>query len=140
MASINDFLKKFFGSKSDKDIKIIFPVVEQVRQVYDTLQQVSNDELRQKTLNLKEKIRNYYQAEEQEINELRLKVESEEINIDEKENLYTQIDKIKKEINNKIEEVLLEVLPEAFAIVKDTARRFVENERLEVTASEFDRK
>ena len=139
MASINDFLKKFFGSKSDKDIKIIFPVVEQVRQVYDTLQQVSNDELRQKTLNLKEKIRNYYQAEEQEINELRLKVESEEINIDEKENLYTQIDKIKKEINNKIEEVLLEVLPEAFAIVKDTARRFVENERLEVTASEFDR-
>ncbi len=139
MTSINDFLKKFFGSKSDKDIKIIFPVVEQVRQVYNTLQQLSNDELRQKTIDLKEKIRNYYQAEEQEINALKAQVESEEINIDEKESLYTHIDKIKKEINNKIEEILLEVLPEAFAIVKDTARRFVENERLEVTASEFDR-
>ncbi|MBI5540504.1 MAG: preprotein translocase subunit SecA [Bacteroidia bacterium] len=139
MASFNDLLKKFFGTKSDKDIKIIFPVVEQVRQVYVTLQQLSNDELRQKSAALKEKIHNYYKAEEEEIQELKAKVEGDDIKVDEKENLYNQIDKIKKEINNKIEEILLEVLPEAFAIVKDTARRFVENERVEVTASEFDR-
>lgn len=139
MASFNDYLKKFFGTKSDKDIKIIFPVVEQVRLVFDTLQQLSNDELREKTTFLKEKIRNYYKSEEQQITELKEKVESDEINIDEKEKLYIQIDKLKKEINNKIEEILLEVLPEAFAIVKETARRFVENERLEVTATEYDR-
>ncbi len=139
MASFNDYLKKLFGTKSDKDIKIIFPVVEQVRLVYDTLQQLSNDQLREKTNVLKEKIRNNYTPEEQQITELKEKVESDEINIDDKEKLYTQIDKLKKEINNKIEEILLEVLPEAFAIVKETARRFVENDRIEVTATDFDR-
>jgi len=139
MASFNDLLKKFFGTKSDKDIKIIFPVVEQVRLVYDTLQSLSHDQLREKTNALKEKIQNYYKHEEQQITELKEKVEDDEVNIDEKEKLYIQIDKLKKEVNNKIEEVLLEVLPEAFAIVKDTARRFIENERIEVTATEHDR-
>ncbi len=139
MASFNDLLKKFFGTKSDKDIKIIFPVVEQVKLVYDTLQQLSNDQLREKTKTLKEKIQNYYKSEEQQVIELKAKVESDDINIEEKEKLYNQIDKLKKEINNKIEEILLEVLPETFAIIKDTARRFVENERLEVTATDFDR-
>ena len=139
MASFNNLLKKFFGTKSDKDIKIIFPVVEQVRLVYDTLQSLSHDQLREKTNALKEKIQNYYKPEEQQITELKEKVEDDEINIDEKEKLYIQIDKLKKEVNNKIEEVLLEVLPEAFAIVKDTARRFIENERIEVTATEHDR-
>jgi len=139
MASFNDLLKKFFGTKSDKDIKIIFPVVEQVKLVYDTLQRLSHDQLREKTNALKEKIQNYYKHEEQQITELKEKVEDDEVNIDEKEKLYIQIDKLKKEVNNKIEEVLLEVLPEAFAIVKDTARRFIENERIEVTATEHDR-
>jgi len=139
MASFNDLLKKFFGTKSDKDIKIIFPVVEQVKLVYDTLQSLSHDQLREKTNALKEKIQNYYKHEEQQITELKEKVEDDEVNIDEKEKLYIQIDKLKKEVNNKIEEVLLEVLPEAFAIVKDTARRFIENERIEVTATEHDR-
>ena len=139
MASFNDLLKKFFGTKSDKDIKIIFPVVEQVKLVYDTLQSLSHDQLREKTNALKEKIQNYYKHEEQQITELKEKVEDDEVNIDEKEKLYIQIDKLKKEVNNKIEEVLLEVLPEAFAIVKDTARRFIENERIEVTATEYDR-
>jgi len=139
MASFNDLLKKFFGTKSDKDIKIIFPVVEQVKLVYDTLQSLSHDQLREKTNALKEKIQNYYKPEEQQITELKEKVEDDEVNIDEKEKLYIQIDKLKKEVNNKIEEVLLEVLPEAFAIVKDTARRFIENERIEVTATEHDR-
>lgn len=139
MASFNDILKKFFGTKSDKDIKIIFPVVEQVKLVYDTLQSLSNDQLREKSKVLKEKIQSYYKPEELEVEELKIKVESDEINIDEKEKLYAQIDKLKKDINNKIEEILLEVLPEAFAIVKDTARRFVENEEIEVTATDFDR-
>jgi len=139
MISINDFLKKFFTSKSEKDIKIIFPVVEQIRLIYNTLQQLSNDELREKSSALKNKVRNYYKAEEQEVLELKTKVESDEIDLAEKENIYLQIEKIEKEINKKIEEILLEVLPEAFAIVKDTARRFVQNERIEVTATDFDR-
>ena len=75
MASFNNLLKKFFGTKSDKDIKIIFPVVEQVRLVYDTLQSLSHDQLREKTNALKEKIQNYYKPEEQQITELKEKVE-----------------------------------------------------------------
>ena len=139
MASINDFLKKFFKSKSEQDIKIIFPVVDQIRIVYETLQNLSHDELRERSAALKQKIRDYYRPEEEEVVSLKLTVESDEISVTEKEKIYIQIEKTQKEINKKIEEILLEVLPEAFAIVKDTARRFVQNEQLEVTATQMDR-
>ncbi len=139
MASFNDFLKKFFKSKSEQDIKIIYPVVEQIKSVYDTLQNLSHDELRERSGALKKRVREYYKSEEDEVNSLKATVEGDDISVDEKEKMYVQIEKLQKEINKKIEDILLEVLPEAFAIMKDTARRFVQNEKIQVTATDMDR-
>ena len=139
MASFNDFLKKFFKSKSEQDIKIIFPVVDQIKTAFEALQNLSHDELRERSSALKKRIREFYQPQEEEVSSLKAMVEGEEVSVDEKEKIYIQIEKLEKEINKKIEEILLEVLPEAFAIVKDTARRFVQNEELVVTATEMDR-
>lgn len=135
-----DFLKKFFGTKSEKDIKSIQPLVDQILEIYPTLKNLSNDELRQKVSSLKQQIKNAITTQEAEIAEIKAKVEKEfDMDVTAKEELYKDIDEIEKEITAKIEAVLSEILPEAYAILKETARRFSENQELEVTANEFDK-
>lgn len=136
---ISNILKKIFKTKSEKDIEEILPVVKQINEIQKTLVNLSNDELRARSNQLKNKIRNYFANDEAEIENLKQQAEDDNISIEEKTTLYDKIEKLKKEVNKKIEKILLESLPEAFAIVKDTARRFVENKELIVTATDFDR-
>lgn len=139
MDIVNKFLTKFFGNKSDRDIKEIMPVVEKAKEAYATLTQVSNDELRQKTQELQQRITDYIQAENDSISQLKEKLDSDKLEIEEREDIYNEIDKIEVLIDDKIETVLDEILPMAFAIVKETARRFKEQESIEVTANQFDK-
>ncbi len=135
------FLKKFFGTKSEKDIKSIQPQVVQILEIYPTLASLSNDQLRAKVDALKQKIQDAIKTEQTQINEIKSRVESDfSMDVDSKEELYKEVDEFEKEITKKIEEVLNEILPEAYAILKDTSRRFSENEELVVIANEFDTK
>ncbi len=136
---LGNLLKKFFKTKSEKDVEEIMPVVHQINEIYKTLHNLSNDELRARSQALKKKVQEYFAAEEKEIETLKAEAEGENVTLEEKERIYEKIEKLEKEVYRKIEEILLEVLPEAFAIVKETARRFVENSELEVTATDFDR-
>ncbi len=134
------FLKKFFGTKSEKDIKLIQPQVDKVIEIYPTLKNLSNDELRAKVDVLKQKIKDAVQPKQNSINEIKSRIDSDvEMDIDIKEDLYKEIDGIEKEITIIIEDTLNDILPEAYAILKDTARRFSENEELVVSANEFDK-
>jgi preprotein translocase subunit SecA len=137
--SINSILKKFFKNNSTKNIEEIQPLVSPINDIFNSFRTISNDELRSKSQALKMRVRDFITHDESEIEQLKMKGESDDISLDEKEKVYDTIEKIKKEINHKIEEILLEILPEAFAIIKETARRFVENEELTVTATDFDR-
>ena len=132
------FLSKLFGSKSERDIKAIMPIVNKIKEEYDKLSGLTHDELRAKTQEFKQRISTYLQEIDNEINELKNTAESTE-DMEEKTSIYDKIDKLTKDRDKKLEEILLEILPEAFAVVKDTARRFTENKEVEVTASEFDR-
>ncbi|MES2514822.1 MAG: preprotein translocase subunit SecA [Bacteroidota bacterium] len=135
------FLKKFFGTKSEKDIKSIQPLVDQTLEIYPTLANLSHDELRAKVDALKQKIKDATKAEQAEIDEIKSRVEKEfDMDIDAKEELYKKVDELEKANTEKIEEVLNEILPEAYAILKDTSRRFSENEELVVAANDFDMK
>ncbi|QZT38131.1 preprotein translocase subunit SecA [Halosquirtibacter xylanolyticus] len=138
MSFIDKFLSKLFGNKSDRDIQEIMPIVEKVKAEYDRMNKLSNDDLRNETLQLKAKIQEYIQPEEKQVATLKIKVEDPQTAIEAKEGIYKEIDQIEDTINNKIEEVLQDILPTAFAIVKDSARRFTENEQIEVTTSNFD--
>jgi preprotein translocase subunit SecA len=139
MSAIDKILTKFFGNKSDRDIKEIMPFVEKTKIAYQTLTSLSNDELRGKTIELQQRIQDYIKDEQGEINTLKAKLDTEELEVSEREELYDQLDKIEEKIDKKIEDILDEILPDAFAIIKDTARRFKENEYIEVTATEFDK-
>ena len=132
------FLSKLFGSKSERDIKAIMPIVNKIKEEYDKLSGLTHDELRAKTQEFKQRISTYLQEIDNEINELKNTAESTD-DMEEKTSIYDKIDKLTKDRDKKLEEILLEILPEAFAVVKDTARRFTENKQVEVTASEFDR-
>ena len=133
----NDFLKKILGNKAQRDLKEITPNVEKIKAAYIEIKNLSNDELRARTETLKTRIQEYVSTEVARIAEL--KSDIEEIEIDQREKIYSEIDKLKKEITAKYEEVLEDVLPEAFSIMKDTARRISENPVLVVTANDFDR-
>lgn len=133
------FLSKIFGSKSDRDIKHIRPLVDKIKEEFAKLESLSHDELRAKTSDFKQRITAYLADIDQEINSLRTEAEQIEVEMAEKNAIYDKIDKLTKERDKKLEEVLMEILPEAFAVVKETARRFTENTSLEVTASDFDR-
>jgi len=132
-----ELIGKMFGNKSDRDMKAIMPYVDQVKDAYETIQSLSNDELRAKTEEIKKHIANSVETEKAHITQLKASIEN--LSIDEREKVYHEIDKTEKSIKAKYEDVLMEVLPDAFAIIKDTARRFAENETIVVTANDFDR-
>ncbi len=139
MSLLNTLLSSFFGNKSQKDIKELTPILQRVKQEYLRFPSLSNDELRAESTLLRAKINNYIKAEEDEIASLKEQAESGELPLEDGEKLYDRVDKLEEIILKKIEEVLNEVLPVAFAIVKDTARRFMENDTIVVTATDFDR-
>lgn len=133
----NDILKKIFGNKAQRDLKEIEPYVIKTKNAYELVIKLSNDELRDLSNNLKQRIKDYIADEVNRIQELKNSVESTEINLREK--IYIEIDKLEKEIISKNEKILEEILPEAFAVIKDTARRLTENQEITVTATPFDR-
>ena len=139
MSFINTILSKFVGNKAQRDLKETQPIVDKVKAAYEEIKNLSNDDLRARTGLLKQRIKDHIKALENEIAELREKAEGDATPMDEIEDIYRKIDKLEKELLKKIEEALDEVLPEAFSIVKETARRFKENEKVEVTATDFDR-
>ncbi len=138
---LNSFLKMISGgTKSDRDIKNIMPLVEKAKVEFEKLQSVDNDGLRAMTTSFKQKIAETVQAEHDEIDAIKARIEADfDIDIEEKEDLYKRIDFLDKEEYRKTQETLLEILPAAFAVVKETGRRFMINKSLEVTATQFDR-
>ena len=138
MSILNSVLKVFVGDKSEKDVKSMQPLVKQIKSFEQELEAVSHDELRQKTVSFKAKIQESCKDINDKIAELKEEVE-ESTDIDRNEDIYAEIDKLDEEAYKVSEETLNDILPEAFAVVKETAKRFVANETLTVTASEFDR-
>ncbi len=139
MGLVTGLLKMFFGTKSDKDRKEIEPYVNKIKEIYLQIEQLSNDELRARSAALQADIAAYIAEDEAQITDLKAKLENMETSIDEKEEISRKIDHLTEEIDRKIEEKLDEILPEAFAIMKDTARRFTQNSEVVVTATDFDR-
>ena len=135
--NFNNFLKSLFGDKSNRDMKLIQPIVEKVKAAYPEIQKLSNDELRAKTKELQQYVQDSAKEQKQQIAELKAKIENTPI--DEREDIFNQIDKLEKEVLDLYEQALNEVLPTVFSIMKDTARRFAENEDTIVTATDFDR-
>ena len=132
-------IKLFFGSKADKDRKEVEPYLVKIKAVYPTIEALSNDELRARSSNLKKQIADFIAADEARIVELKARLELPDTSLSDKEKISKEIDETVKRIDEKIEQKLDELLPEAFAIMKDTARRFAQNETVEVTANDFDR-
>ena len=133
----NEFIGKLFGNKNTRDMREIQPWVEKVKAAYTSIEKLTNDELRAKTEELKGRIKQSAVAENAKIAELKAKVEETEI--EEREQLFNEIDKLETAVLDRYEVALDEVLPEAFAIVKETARRFTESEEVVVTATDMDR-
>ena len=133
----NEFIGKLFGNKATRDMKEIKPWVDKVKAVYPEISKLSNDELRARTEELKKYIKASAVEEQKKIEELKATIEATDI--EKREPIFAQIDKLEKEVLEKYEKALDEVHPQAFAIVKDTARRFTENAEVVVTATDFDR-
>ena len=134
---INKVLSKLFGNKSTRDMKLIQPWVEKVKAAYPAISALDNDALRAKTKELQQRIQGSADDLKEKIAELKGKIE--ETPLEDREVIFNRIDKLEKEVLDRYEKALDEALPEAFAIVKDTARRFSENAEIEVTATDFDR-
>ena len=135
--NLNKILQSLFGNKSTRDMKLIQPLVEKVKATYDEIKALSNDQLRAKTKEIQAHVQNAAKEQKEKIAELKAKIE--ETPIDERESLFNQIDKLEKEALEVYEVALNEVMPVAFGIMHDTARRFTENEEIVVTATDFDR-
>jgi preprotein translocase subunit SecA len=134
------FISKLFGSKSERDVKGIQPIVEKIKSEFAKLQDISNDELRAKTAGFKETIKNGLAKIDAELKEIKDRLEAElDMDVEQKVALYTEVDKLEKDRNKELEVILMDILPEGFAVVKETARRLKENATLEVTANDFDR-
>jgi preprotein translocase subunit SecA len=134
------FIAKVFGTKSEKDIKLLMPNVKKINDEFDKLSSLSNDEFRNKTLEVQETINSFLKGIDDDIAALHKKVEDNpNMDIHEKEATFTEIDTLEEKRNEQLEVVLLNVLPLSFAITKETARRFKDNEELEVTATMFDK-
>jgi len=135
-----EFISKLFGSKSERDVKGIQPIVEKIKEEFSKLSGISHDDLRAKTIAFKETIKQGLAQIDAELHELKDRIENNpDLDVSEKVQLYTQVDKLEKDRNKELEVILMEILPEAFAVVKETARRLKENKTLEVTATQFDR-
>ena len=135
-----NFLTQIFGNKSQRDLKVIKPFLDATLAVYPAIQALSNDQLRAKTIEFREKIASAINTEETELKALHDRIEAEyDMPVDEKESLYKRIDELEKHSYDKTQKVLDEILPEAFAVVKETARRFAQNETVTVTATDHDR-
>ncbi len=135
--NFNKILRSLFGDKASRDMKLIQPVVEQVKAAYPAVQQLDNDQLRQRTKEIQRQVQDSAKEQKEEIEKLKATIE--DTPIDERADIFAKIDKIEKEVLDIYEESLNKVLPEVFAIVKETARRFAENEETIVTATDFDR-
>ena len=132
--------KKLFGSKIDRDFREIKPLLDQTLQVYEAIKNLDNDQLRAKTLEFRLRIRENIKAEQDQIEQLRKEIENNfAMDVEEKERLYNQIDGLEKAQDEKTEELLRQILPEAFSVIKETARRFKENNEVKVTATQMDR-
>ena len=136
--SITKSLKKVFGTKQDRDVNTYMPVVEEINEVYEGLKDLTNDELRQKTEIFRAQVAEHLAGIDKDIAEARAEA-SEEEDLLRKEELFAEIDKLREDRDEHLEEILKVILPEAFAVVKETTRRFTENDTLTVTATEHDR-
>ncbi|AUC84581.1 preprotein translocase subunit SecA [Polaribacter sp. ALD11] len=137
MSILNSVIKLFVGDKQQKDLKFLQPVVEDVRKFEAAFSKLSHDELRAKTIEFKERIKTATKEFDDKI--IALEEEAVKANIDRQEDIYAEIDTLKDEAYKVSEDTLLQIMPEAFAVVKETAKRFVENKEIEVTATAFDR-
>ncbi|MDR2815124.1 MAG: preprotein translocase subunit SecA, partial [Proteiniphilum sp.] len=133
----NDFISKIIGNKAQRDLNEINPVVKRVREAYTEIEKLSNDELRNRTKELEKRIQEYVAEEKAQIAQLKAGIDA--IELDKREAVWNQVDKLEKEVVDKYEKALDEVLPEAFSIMKDTTRRFTQNQEIVVTATDFDR-
>ena len=131
MDILSNIIKLFFGSKADKDRKQIEPYVQKIKEIYPSIEKLSNDELRARSAALMKQIADFIASDEAHIVEQKAKLELSETTLAEKEKISKDIETTKKRIDEKIEQQLDLILPEAFAIMKDTARRFTENEVVE---------
>ena len=139
MGTFLQLLKKILGSKEERDMKQIKPILDKILAVYPQIDALSHDQLREASQKIKQRIADYVQKERDEKRELRAKLEDMNISPEEKEEIASKVDKLAKKIDTMLEEVLMEVLPEAFAIMKSTARRFKENSQIVVKAMDWDR-
>lgn len=134
------FLSKIFGNKSTRDNKALQPLLQKTLEAYERIKDLDIDSLRHKTVGFKEYIQNHIAEEQAKIDELKAKVEGNvDMDLEDKNQIYEQVDKLEKQVLEKIEEALNDVMPEAFAVMKETAKRFKENEVVEATATDLDR-
>ncbi len=133
------FLAKLFGNKASRDNKALQPILDKTLEAYEKIKNLDIDALRHKTVEFKEYINNYIADDEARIKELKLKAENEDLDLEKKNEIYEQVDKLEKQQLDKIEEALNNIMPEAFAVLKETAKRFKENITVVATATELDR-
>ena len=137
---MKNFLTALFGNKSQRDLKEINPKLKLCLAAYDNIQHLSNDELRAKTIEFRNLIQSNVKAEEEEKQSIQNRLDTDfDMLVEEKQKLYEHIESLDKKIYEKTQNTLQEILPEAFAVVKETAKRFFDNEEVEVTATDFDR-
>jgi len=132
-------IKNLLGTKSDRDLREVTPILKKIKEAYIEISKLSNDELRAKTAEFKQRIKDYIEPEENQISEIKAQIESDTVSVGDKERMYDTLDKLEKLSYDKSQEILFEILPEAFAVMKETAKRFSENEKIEVTATQMDR-
>jgi preprotein translocase subunit SecA len=137
---VGKIIGKFLGNKADRDMREVMPRVEEIKKVFETLQSLSSDELRQRAAALKKRVSDHVAEEKERYESLKQQAEDPEVDVVEKESIYQEIDTLEEAIDESYEVVLDEILPEAFAVIKETARRFKENETIEVSALDYDRK
>ena len=133
----NDFLKSLFGNKSERDLKKITPIVKQIKAVYPEIEALDNDGLRARTAAIRQRLQDAVKEQRDQIDAIKAEIET--LDYDQREPLWEKVDKIDKEILDILEDELNAVLPEVFSIVKETARRFAQNEQVVVTATQMDR-
>ena len=139
MSGFLNFFSKIFGNKYEKDVKEITPIVNEINLIYKELNNISNDELREISNELRDIIQGKIKEEKNTIKKLKEKSKEKNLETKEKENIYLEIDSLEKIILEKIKETLSVILPKAFAVIKETAKRFTENDTVEVTANDFDK-